>query len=86
MIGSRTSMHAEFSTNFSTSHLTENYSIALPLKSWDEARYVTWAVDPVRSPDTCAMPAQPFSAWIFLRECWSRHDDSAQTFPFGKET
>src|ERR1017187_5646751 len=26
MIGSRTSMHTEFSTNFSTSHLTENCS------------------------------------------------------------
>src|ERR1017187_7333361 len=51
-------MHTEFSTNFSTSHLTENCSIALPLKSWDEARYVIWAVGPVRSPDTC-----PASLW-----------------------
>jgi hypothetical protein len=58
MIGSRTSMHTEFSTDFSTSHLTENCSIALPLKSWDEARYVIWAVGPVRSPDTC-----PASLW-----------------------
>src|ERR1039457_4765630 len=51
-------MHTEFLTKFSTSHLTEKCSIALPLKSWDEARYVIWAVGPVRSPDTC-----PASLW-----------------------
>ena len=35
-------MHAESTTNFGTNRLTGNCSIALPLKSRDVARSVTW--------------------------------------------
>jgi hypothetical protein len=49
-ISSRTNTHSEFSTNFSTSRLIENCSIASQLKSQDAAKYVTWAVVLVTLP------------------------------------
>jgi hypothetical protein len=72
MIAWQTSTHAAFSTSFSISLSTGNYSTASLPRLVNLVKCAIWAVALATSPGICGISALPFSDWIFLLEWWTR--------------